>query len=65
MRILINGKQEIVTEANLNKLIDELGLPTKSLVVEHNRVIIPQGQWSKTMIEDGDVLELLNFVGGG
>lgn len=39
-------------------------LPEK-IVVERNRDIVPAGTFAETALQDGDTLELLQFVGGG
>ena len=33
--------------------------------VERNRDIVPAGTFAETALQDGDSLELLQFVGGG
>lgn len=65
MRIRINGKDEDIKATNLAELVSELDLPDESLVVEHNRQIVRQEQWTTTALADDDVIELLSFVGGG
>ncbi|SDP13702.1 sulfur carrier protein ThiS [Desulforhopalus singaporensis] len=65
MRIKINGRDQDIDTGSLTELIDQMDLPPSSLVVEHNLRLVPQDQWATTRLEEGDVLELLNFVGGG
>ena len=35
------------------------------IAVERNEEIVPKAQYQETVLEDGDVLEIVNFVGGG
>ena len=35
------------------------------LVVEHNREVVPRERWAQVALQEGDVVELLRFVGGG
>ena len=37
----------------------------RKIVVERNRDIVPAGTFAETALQDGDSLELLQFVGGG
>jgi thiamine biosynthesis protein ThiS len=65
MQFSINGKIETSNARTIDELVKELGLDSNSLVVEHNDQIIRQEQWPATKLQEGDGLELLNFVGGG
>jgi sulfur carrier protein len=65
MEVTINGRLESIAACTIKTLIQEKGLDTKGLVVEHNEQIVKQGQWAAVQLKEGDRLELLNFVGGG
>lgn len=65
MQFSINGKIETSNASTIDELVKELGLDSNSLVVEHNDQIIRQEQWPATKLQEGDGVELLNFVGGG
>ena len=65
MEILINGKREACTSWTIAELVAKKNIATDTLVVELNGSIIRQEQWPVVMLKDDDMLELLNFVGGG
>ena len=65
MDIQINGQIKSVSATTIEELITELGLQKESLVVEQNNQIIKQEHYTITQLRPSDVLELLNFVGGG
>ncbi|WP_337430426.1 sulfur carrier protein ThiS [Bilophila sp.] len=66
MDITVNGKLTACSEgATLLDLILQLGLSPEKIVVERNRDIVPAGTFAETALQDGDSLELLQFVGGG
>lgn len=65
MEVTINGRIESIPVCTIESLIRQKGLDTEGLVVEHNERIVKQGQWPDIQLEEGDSLELLNFVGGG
>jgi sulfur carrier protein len=65
IEVRINGTVEQLKECTIKTLVAGKGLDAASLVVEYNGRIVKQADWSKVLLEQGDVLELLNFVGGG
>ena len=66
MNISVNGEITVCNEgATLLDLILRLGLSPEKIVVERNRDIVPAGTFAETALQDGDTLELLQFVGGG
>ena len=46
-------------------LVDSLNLPAERLAVEHNLKIIKRAHWNSQALEDGDKVEIVQFVGGG
>ncbi len=65
IEVRINGTDKRLKECSIEAIVAEGGLSAASLVVEYNGRIVKQADWSKVMLSQGDVLELLNFVGGG
>lgn len=66
MKIHINGEEkEIVDGLNIAALLDELEIRPGRVVVELNRTIISRDAQKLTSLKEGDVLEIVHFVGGG
>jgi thiamine biosynthesis protein ThiS len=65
MQVIVNGKVEGIGPCTIDQLVRERGLKPEALVVEHNQAIVRQAQWGQIQLQEGDVLELLSFVGGG
>lgn len=66
MKLVINGEERVVPDvANLAALIDSLSMKADRVAVELNREIVQRGKWSDTLLQDGDKLEIVHFVGGG
>ncbi len=66
MRIKINGEdREIDNGLTLTALLELLQIRPGRVVVERNRDIVPRDTYSATLINDGDTLEIVHFVGGG
>jgi thiamine biosynthesis protein ThiS len=65
MTIVVNGQHQETDAATILELVTALGLKPEALVVEHNRLIVREEHWQTVMLNEGDELELLSFVGGG
>ena len=65
MRIQVNGDERDVTATTVLALVEELGFDVRKVAVEHNLSIVPKSLHATTPLEDGDRIELVQFVGGG
>jgi len=66
IKIHVNGKDiEIHNTSCLDDLIDSMNLKKQGLIAELNNTIIHRERWKELIIQEGDVIELINFVGGG
>ena len=66
MRITVNGKEtDCPEQTTLAGLLRGLELDSRSVVVEHNRTIVPHAEWERVALAEGDRLELVRLVGGG
>ena len=63
--ICINGKKIENNEIILSSYLEENGINPQRIAVELNGEILPKSQYSNTALKDGDVVEIVNFVGGG
>jgi len=46
-------------------LIEKLGLSAGPVAVERNGAVVPRAEHTDTHLTDGDVIEIVHFVGGG
>lgn len=66
MRLIINGEpRELADGATVTALLAALDLDPRRLGVERNREILPKSIYAETCLTDGDVIEIVHFVGGG
>ncbi len=66
MIITLNGKQaELADGLSVLALLESKELTPDTVVVELNKQIIMSDAFSTTIINEGDHLEVLRFVGGG
>lgn len=63
--IRVNGEEVNILETNLEQVLLELGYRTDRVVVELNGDIVRRDDRVKVTLKDGDVLEVVSFVGGG
>ena len=66
MEITLNGeKRRIEAEVDIECLLDLFSLPQQRVAVEINRSVIRRADWPNVSVADGDVVEVIHFVGGG
>ena len=65
MRIQVNGDERDMTATTILALVEELGFDVRKVAVERNLAIVPKSLHASTPLEDGDRIELVQFVGGG
>lgn len=63
--VILNGEQRQVREGSIAHLVASLGLDVKKVAVERNREIVPRSTLGDVVLAEGDVLEIVHFVGGG
>ena len=63
--VTINGKQEQAAGMTILADLQQAGYTPERVVVEKNLEIIPRESLNSTLLEDGDSVEVLRFVGGG
>lgn len=64
--VFLNGKaRQIDREAGIERLLTDLKLSPKMILVEHNNRALLRTEWSGLTLEHGDRLELIKVVAGG
>ena len=66
MDIIVNNQTRTVNSGStLAELIADMGLDAARIAVEYNRDILTREQLPEISLNEGDVIEIVNFVGGG
>lgn len=65
VRLTINGQESSFPGGTLADLLRHRSLDERTVVAEVNGVIIAREHFSSRTLADGDVVELVRFVGGG
>jgi thiazole synthase len=66
LSLTVNGEpRRIHADASIAELVASLELNPQKVAVERNGVIVPRSTLAQVPLADGDVLEIVHFVGGG
>ncbi len=66
MRLTVNGETlETSKAATITELLNEIRIEPYKVAVEVNLSIIKKADYSTFRLNDGDKVEIVNFVGGG
>ncbi|WP_031480363.1 sulfur carrier protein ThiS [Maridesulfovibrio frigidus] len=66
MNVTVNGiETEILDQMSVFNLLESKQITADTVVVELNKEIVPSNNFENVMLNDGDHLEVLRFVGGG
>lgn len=63
--VRINGEEQKVEGTVLEEYLRGAGYRMERIAVECNGEIVPKGMYGQRVLKEGDVLEVVSFVGGG
>ena len=66
MTIRLNGEPfDLAGPVTIGALLAALNIDPRIVAVEHNIVVVKRQRYDDTIINDGDEVEIVRFVGGG
>lgn len=65
LMIKVNGELMDAAGVNITGLLELINCPDNRVAVEVNEVIVPKNSYDSTVLNDGDSVEVVRFVGGG
>jgi thiamine biosynthesis protein ThiS len=66
LRITLNGEPYDLDEPlSVADLLVRLAIDPRRVAVEHNLVVLKRAAFDTTEVNEGDQIEIVNFVGGG
>ena len=66
MQVRINGKEhDIEAGTTVATLLCELDAAPQRVAVEINRELVPRRTFEEVILNEGDTIEIVTFVGGG
>ena len=63
--VRINGKELDAAGMTVSQYLDRTDYDRRRIAIEINGQILPKAQYDETILEDGDSIEVVSFVGGG
>ena len=66
MTITLNGEPfELSGPLTVTELLSRLEIDARRVAVEHNVTVLKRTAFDETVVQEGDEVEIVNFVGGG
>jgi sulfur carrier protein len=66
MRVTVNGDvRELRDDVTVEALVRELGFAARRIAVEVNLDVLPRAEYGTRRLCEGDVVEIVQFIGGG
>jgi sulfur carrier protein len=66
LTIRLNGEPfEIAGPVSISTLLADLKIDYRLVAVEHNLTIIKRAHYDSVLVNEGDEVEVVRFVGGG
>jgi thiamine biosynthesis protein ThiS len=64
--VRVNGEERSVPAgSSIAAMLEGLGIDPRKVAVERNREVVPRSMLGQVKASDGDVFEIVRFVGGG
>ena len=63
--VTINGEEKNCAGSSIAQYLETTTYDPRRIAVEKNGDIVPKAVYTETILHDGDVLEVVSFVGGG
>jgi thiamine biosynthesis protein ThiS len=66
MTITLNGeRREMAEPLSVSQLLQQLDIDGRRVAVELNLTVVKKALYDSSIVNDGDEVEIVNFVGGG
>lgn len=63
--VQINGKELDMAGKSVSQMLQEMGYGKSYIAVERNLEMVSKETYDTTLLQDGDMVEVVSFVGGG
>ena len=63
--VKINGEELNIAGKTIAEYLATTNFNPKRIAVERNGDIVPKAKYGETILQDGDNVEIVSFVGGG
>ena len=63
--VKVNGESKQAAGLTMTARLTQEGYDPQKVAVELNEDILPKAQYESTVLQEGDAVEIVRFVGGG
>ena len=63
--VKVNGINEDAAGMTIVQYLEKANYNAKRIVVERNEQIVPKAEYDRVVLQDGDIIEVITFMGGG
>ncbi len=63
--VKINGTDVSAAGMTISEYLKTTDYDPKRIAIERNGEIVPKAKYGETILQDGDTVEVVRFVGGG
>lgn len=63
--VKINGEAKNAAGLTISTWLKQAGYDARAIAVEYNEKILPKADYDTTIMQNGDVVEIVCFMGGG
>ena len=63
--VKVNGEEKNIAGKTVAEYLATTNYDMKRIATELNGDIVPKAQYGETVLQDGDSIEIVSFVGGG
>ncbi len=63
--VRINGESMACDGMTIGAYLEQMQYDRVRIAIERNGDIVPKAEYDTVVLQDGDVLEIVRFVGGG
>jgi thiamine biosynthesis protein ThiS len=65
IEVPIHGETRQIRASSVAGVVEELGLPGSTLLIEHNGKALQRAEWGDRVVREGDRFEILRVAAGG
>ena len=65
MQIVVNGESRSIDTGTVRQFLESLAINPARVAVELNQEILSKEEYASKLLQDGDRIEIVQFVGGG
>ena len=63
--VKVNGEARDIAGKTVDEMLAADGYDVRRVAIEKNGEIVPKARYADTVVQDGDSVEVVSFVGGG